>query len=110
MGHCTCCLRSNKSGRWTMWCRRSLGQRCVHLIFGFLFSLRDVCVHPVFFLNIFLPNCIRLIISPSVESKLLVKFRENEIINLRSLLEGAIINQLHVRDIFLAKGFLFGQK
>ncbi|KAL2977390.1 hypothetical protein AAZX31_13G065000 [Glycine max] len=88
----------------------NLGRGCAHLLFGSILNLRGVCIHHVFFLNIFFAHCIQLVILPNVESKLLMKFRKNGIIHLSSLLEGAIINQPHLLNILLVEGFLFGQK
>lgn len=76
-GHNTCCLGSYVSGRWTLLSRWYLGQRRVHPFLGSLLSLSNgfTCVHSFFFSTLF-PNCIQLVVSFSVESKLMLKFNK----------------------------------
>lgn len=102
MGHDTCFLGSNESGRWMLLNKYNLGWRWVLLFLGSLLYLSSgvFCVHFFFFIHL-LPDYIQLIVPSSVESKLLLKFTKYGVIHLGNLLEGSVINKSHLRDVSL---------
>lgn len=106
-----CFLGSSENGRWMLLSGCNLGRRCVHTLLGSLLSLSNgfICVHSFFFNN-FLPNCVQLVVPPSVDSKLLMKFRKYGIIHLGCLLELANICQSHFGDVLLTEAFLLWYK
>lgn len=85
--------------------------RCIHHFLCPLLRLRNFffCVNPFFFSSLF-RNCVQLILLFSVESKLLSKVSKYGVIHLGNLLKRSIINEPHLRDVLLAKGFLFWKK